>query len=139
MNKVPREILQGWEVVVIDDDANSLDIAERILLHYGATVHTAVNGKEGLSLIQQVRPRFVVSDISMPVLDGWKLIEELKRDPRLANIPVIALTAHAMIGDRERAIAAGFHNYLSKPLSPGTFITDLLHLLVDVPALNLSL
>ena len=55
------------------------------------------------------------------------------------DIPVIALTAHAMVGDRERAIAAGFHNYLTKPLNPATFINDLLRLLVDVPALNIVL
>jgi CheY-like chemotaxis protein len=69
----------------------------------------------------------------MPVMDGWTMIDELKRDPSTQTIPAIALTAHAMIGDREKAIAAGYHNYLSKPLTPATFMKDLLRLLNDIP------
>jgi CheY-like chemotaxis protein len=71
----------------------------------------------------------------MPVMDGWEFMNTIKRDRRTLDIPVIALTAHAMPGDRERAITAGFHNYLTKPLTPATFMRDLLSLLVDVPEL----
>jgi len=71
----------------------------------------------------------------MPVMDGWGFINALKADRGLADIPVIALTAHAMQGDRERALAAGFHNYLVKPLTVDTFIRDLVNLLIDIPSL----
>jgi CheY-like chemotaxis protein len=71
----------------------------------------------------------------MPVMDGWGFIHALKKDRALAEIPAIALTAHAMIGDRDRAFAAGFHNYLTKPLTADTFIYDLLKLLMDIPEL----
>jgi two-component system, cell cycle response regulator DivK len=74
--------------------------------------------------------------LSMPVMDGWRLIHELNIDRTLRDIPVIALTAHAMSGDRERAIQAGFVNYLTKPLDPDKFIQQLLNLLVDLPELN---
>lgn len=136
MEKPNRDILDGWDVLVIDDDPGSLDVASRILKHYGATVYQAVDGKEGLEKAETVRPKFIISDLSMPVMDGWVFISRMQADRGLASIPTIALTAHAMIGDRERAIAAGFHNYLSKPLSPATFITDLLRLLVDIPELE---
>ena len=133
MTLIPHNILDGWKIVVIDDEEDSLTVAEIILLEYGANVYTAVNGQEGLEVIRRVHPQFVISDISMPVMDGWGLIAMIKNDRTLMDIPVIALTAHAMTGDRERAIAAGFHNHLTKPLTAATFIHDLLNLLVDVP------
>jgi CheY-like chemotaxis protein len=137
--QIRRDILTGWAVVVVDDEPDSLDVASRLLRFYGATVHTATNGEEGLAVIRKVHPRFVISDLSMPVLDGWGMLYELKLDRATLEIPAIALTAHAMLGDRERAITAGFHNYLSKPLTPSTFMRDLLRLLIDIPAFEAEL
>jgi two-component system cell cycle response regulator len=132
---IPEDLLTDWNVVVIDDEPDSLEVAEIILDAYGANVHTGTNGQEGLDLVRQIRPRFVISDISMPVMDGWGFIHEMRSDRSLMDIPVIALTAHAMVGDRERAIMAGFHNYLTKPLTADTFIYDLLKLLMEIPEL----
>lgn len=132
---VPADLLANWDIVVIDDEPDSLEVAEIILDAYGANVHTGTNGAEGLEQIKKVHPLFVISDISMPIMDGWGLIHELKNDRTLMDIPAIALTAHAMVGDRERAITAGFHNYLTKPLTAETFIYDLLKLLMDIPEL----
>jgi CheY-like chemotaxis protein len=130
---IPRTILEGWDVLVVDDEPDSLEVAARLLRHYGASVTTATNGQEALDAIKLSRPRVVISDLSMPVLDGWGLIYELKLNRATIDLPVIALTAHAMVGDRQRAISAGFHNYLVKPLTPATFIKDLLHLLIEIP------
>jgi CheY-like chemotaxis protein len=135
MLDIPADLLKGWDIVVIDDEEDSLMVAQLILDEYGATTHVASNGQEGYDLVRRVRPRFVISDLSMPVLDGWGFINKMKMDPALKDIPAIALTAHAMVGDRERAIAVGFHNYLTKPLTVETFIQDLVNLLVDIPAL----
>jgi CheY-like chemotaxis protein len=132
---IPDDLLKGWDIVVIDDEPDSLEVAEVILNEYGANVHTGSNGREGLEVVRRIRPKFVISDISMPVMDGWGFIQDLKQDNDLKNIPAIALTAHAMVGDRERAIEAGFHNYLSKPLNANTFMYDLLKLLIDIPSL----
>jgi CheY-like chemotaxis protein len=133
--KPRRDILKDWVVLVLDDEPDSLEVATRVLRFYGAEVHTATNGKEGLEMVRAMHPapRLIISDLSMPEVDGWAFIYELKQDRATMEIPVIALTAHAMVGDRERGIQAGFHNYLTKPLTPATFINDLLRLLVDLP------
>lgn len=136
---IGRTILQGWRVLVVDDEPDSLDVAQRILRHYGAEVFTAVNGKEALTQVRKVRPDLIISDLSMPEVDGWGLLFELKQDRTTMDIPVIALTAHAMAGDRNRGIAAGFHNYMTKPLTPSTFMSDLLILLANIPELESQL
>jgi len=136
MSNIPHNLLQGWSVVVIDDEPDSLEVARYILDFYGANVHTATNGKEGLELVEQVRPCFVISELSIPEMDGWGFLSRLKEIAHHRDLPVIALTAHAMRGDRERAIAAGFHNYLTKPLTADTFIDELLALLLDIPQLS---
>lgn len=138
MISIPRDILKDWEVLLVDDDPKSLDVARRILQFYGAKVHMAEHGQEALDVLKTLRPKFIISDISMPIMNGWEFISELKKDRGLAEIPAIALTAHTMPGDREKALAAGFHNYISKPLSAATFIRDLLTLLEGIPELELK-
>lgn len=141
MNKkpVPAGILDGWKVLVVDDEPDSLFVATHILQFYGAEVTTADNGQAGFELAKDILPRFIISDLSMPNVDGWQMLTLLQDHPPTATIPVIALTAHAMQGDREKALGAGFYNYLTKPLSAQTFIHDLLSLLVDVPQFQAEL
>lgn len=125
--------LKGKTVVVVDDEPDSQFVAQKLLEMAGAIVVVADNGKEGLEKIRQHRPSFVVSDLSMPIMTGWQMVDEMKKDRSLQDIPVIALTAHAMSDDRPKAIAAGFHNYLTKPLMPESFINSLLRLVIDTP------
>jgi CheY-like chemotaxis protein len=126
-------LLQDWKVLVVDDEPDSLLVAGMMLEMCGATLFSASNGQDGLEIAKHELPRFIVSDLSMPVMSGWQMLYNLQETPITAHIPVIALTAHAMVGDRERAMEVGFHNYLTKPLRPETFIDDLLALLLDVP------
>jgi CheY-like chemotaxis protein len=133
--KMRPDLLKDWNVLVIDDEADSLLVAQTLLELCGARVFNAGNGKVGLELARQKRPHFIISDLSMPEMSGWQMIHQIKTIPMLKDIPVIALTAHAMVGDRQRAMEAGFHNYLTKPLRPQTFINDLLRLLIDIPEL----
>lgn len=135
MSKIPPDLLKDWDIVVIDDEPDSLEVARYILDFYGANVHTATNGKEGIEVVETIQPRFVISDLSMPEMDGWEFLSELKTAVNIKDIPVIALTAHAMKGDRERAMSAGFHNYLTKPLTANTFMDQLLVLMLDIPQL----
>jgi CheY-like chemotaxis protein len=137
--KISNHVLTKCKVLVVDDDPPSLMVAMILLSNYGAKVITANNGQEALDLIASEQPTFILSDLSMPVMSGWVLIERLKQSSATATLPIIALTSHAMTGDRERALAAGFHNYLTKPLTPSTFMTDLLNVLADIPALAAEL
>ncbi len=130
---LPMDTFKGWVVLVVDDEEDSLELARVLLETYGATVHTARDGREALLLLRTIKPRFIISDLSMPHVDGWDFVELLQQDVALREIPVIALTAHVLRGHRERAIAAGFQNYLLKPLTAETFIYKLAVLLVDIP------
>ncbi|GAB4511320.1 MAG: hypothetical protein OHK0046_09250 [Anaerolineae bacterium] len=129
------DILKGWKVVVVDDEWDNLFIAQSLLESYGAEVHTAMNGEEGIALIKQVLPLFVVADVSMPKMDGQQMVKHLKADATTRDIPVIALSAGSMLEDRDQALAVGFHNYLIKPLTPQWFVSDLLNMLADVPSI----
>jgi CheY-like chemotaxis protein len=128
-SRLSRTVLDKWVIVAVDDDSSSLNIAQMMLSHHGAKVYTAVNGEDALKLIQQHEPHLVLSDLSMPVMNGWQLLEALQKDDRLKDIPVVAFTAHAMTGDREKVMAAGFHGYLVKPLKPSTFVGELIALM----------
>jgi CheY-like chemotaxis protein len=121
----------------LDDEPDSLEVAAHPALLWRNRL--PLNGKDGLAAIRQKRPKFVISDLSMPVMDGWEMLFEIQQDRYIAQIPIIALTAHAMVGDRTRAIEAGFYNYLTKPLTPATFMGDLLRLLLDVPDFQAAL
>lgn len=127
--------LAGWRVVLVEDDPNSLNIMERLLGFHGATIYSALNGELGLAAARQEVPDFIVTDLSMPVMDGWTMIQRLREDPTTQNIPIVTLTAHAMIEDRERAMALGANHYLTKPLNARTFIDELIPLLQQFPSL----
>lgn len=131
--------LQGWRVLIVDDEPDSLEVASRLLKFAGAEVSTAINGLDALEKVYVLRPQLIITDLSMPDMDGWGLLEQLKLERNTLEIPVIALTAHTMAGDRERAIAAGFHNHISKPLDPVRFISQLINIVVDIPELKAQL
>lgn len=130
MNTLP---LQNWLVLVVDDEFDSREVASMMLEAAGADVITAENGREAVKLVETYKPRFILSDLSMPQMDGWQLMHHLNQNRTTATIPVIALTAHAMKGDRERAIAAGFRNHITKPLDAAKFLNQLINILVEQP------
>jgi two-component system, cell cycle response regulator DivK len=131
LQAIPEDILKGWSVLVVDDEPDGVEVVKTLLELYGADVLMARNGREGLEIIREHKPRFVVADLSMPEMTGWEMVELIKNDRATASIPVVALTAHAMSKDRDKAMAMGFHNYLTKPLRPETFVIELLMLLTD--------
>lgn len=137
--EMQNDMLTGWKVVVIDDEPDNLYVAQALIETYGAEVHTATNGAEGLQVIKEVQPRFVVADVAMPQMSGDEMMRHLKADSATANIPVIALSAGSMLEDRDQAMEAGFHNYMIKPLRPQRFVRDLLAMLMDIPDIAESL
>jgi CheY-like chemotaxis protein len=113
-----------WNIVVTDDDPDSIEVAQCILGFFGARVRAAACGAACLDLIRQERPTFLILDIQMPHMSGWDVLREIRQDVWLSDLPVMAVTAHAMIGDRERVLDAGFDAYVPKPINPLTFIDE---------------
>lgn len=105
------------KVLVADDKATSRELVRTVLEKSGYTVVEASDGIEALRNARESKPDLIILDLHMPGLDGFAVVQELRRDRELAVTPVMALTASAMHGDRERAIAAGFTGYISKPIS----------------------
>ncbi|HTT24146.1 MAG TPA: response regulator [Candidatus Sulfotelmatobacter sp.] len=106
-------------ILLADDNLSSRELMREILETSGHLILEAVNGRDALDLIQEKEPELVFLDLQMPVLDGFSVIRELRNDARFRRLPVIAVTASAMLGDRERAIAAGFDSYIAKPINLG--------------------
>ena len=103
-------------ILVVEDNEMNRDMLCRRLERRNFEVHYAVDGRAGVTLAQTVRPDLILLDIDLPVMDGWEAIRILKSTDETQDIPVIALTAHAMTSDRERVFAAGFDEYGTKPV-----------------------
>ena len=116
-------------VLVVEDNPDNRTLIVDILLSQDYKVLVAPNGIECLRLIQSERPDLILMDLSLPKLDGWEATRRIKADPTLSEIPVIALTAHAMLGDREKALEAGCDDYISKPVDLRELASKLHHFL----------
>jgi CheY-like chemotaxis protein len=103
-------------VLYIEDNFHNRRIVRKILQSQGYSLIEAEDGTSGLAMVQELEPPLVLLDIGLPGMDGLEVVERIKADERLREIPVIALTASAMRGDRERFLAAGCDDYLSKPI-----------------------
>jgi len=112
-------------IVIIEDDPASLALMTYLLSAHGYAALGASSGNEGLDLIRQQRPDLAVCDVQLPGIDGYSIARILKSDTSLRTIPIIAVTALAMVGDRDKALAAGFDAYLSKPIDPQVFVSQL--------------
>lgn len=117
--------LEIWKILIVEDDPDARQVLQGLLEHAKATVFTAADGAEGFEVACTENPNLIISDISMPNVDGWAMTEMLKNNPPTSKIPVIALTAHGVSGYRERAFATGFHNFMLKPIYPLTFVYEL--------------
>jgi two-component system cell cycle response regulator len=109
-------------ILVVEDNRVSLDLVDYLLKSFGYETFTAPNGQEGIRIARQERPHLILCDLQMPVLDGYGFMRLITDDSVLQAIPVIAVTALSMPGDRENVMAVGFSGYLSKPIDPETFI-----------------
>ncbi len=103
-------------ILVVDDNLASLELAREVLEGPSQHVLEAHNGLEALDLLPEAKPDLVLLDIQMPELDGYSILRRIREDPRFAHLRVVALTASAMQGDREKALAAGFDDYIIKPM-----------------------
>ncbi len=108
--------MQDRIVLYVEDNFHNRRIVNKVLTSKGYKILEAMDGESGLEMIRQTRPPLILLDITLPGMDGIEVIQHLKADPSLKDIPVIALTASAMHGDRERFLQAGCDDYLSKPI-----------------------
>jgi two-component system, cell cycle response regulator DivK len=118
--------IKDWTVLIVDDEGDNLGVAQKVLSYGGAEVHIARNGIEGLEVLESVKPTFILLDLSMPEMDGWEMAKRVRADEKLAMIPIIALTAHAMSGDKERVLGSGFDGYIAKPFRINSFMEEIL-------------
>jgi two-component system cell cycle response regulator DivK len=105
------------KVLVVDDKASSRELIRTVLEQSGYSVCEAADGREALRIARDLLPDLIILDLHMPALDGFGTIQELRLDERFRATPIMAVTASAMQGDRERALAAGFTSYIAKPIS----------------------
>jgi len=104
------------KILLVEDNEMNRDMLSRRLQRRGYEVVTAVDGETGLAMTRSETPALVLMDMSLPGVDGWEATRRLKADPATRAIPVVALTAHAMAGDREQAVAAGCDDFDTKPI-----------------------
>jgi CheY-like chemotaxis protein len=107
-------------VLVVDDNPTNLKLVKVLLSSEGYDVRTAMNAEEAVQVLGTFRPRLILMDIQLPGMDGLTLSRRLKSDPLTRDILIVALTAYAMVGDEEKALAAGCDGYLSKPIDTRT-------------------
>jgi CheY-like chemotaxis protein len=104
------------KVLLVEDNEMNRDMLSRRLVRRGFEVLIAVDGAAGVEMVRTEKPDLVLMDMSLPVMDGWEATRKIKADDATKNIPVVALTAHAMAGDEEKALAAGCDAYETKPV-----------------------
>lgn len=117
------------KILVIEDNEQNLYLVTFILKKHGYEVVQARDGREGIELAGRVEPTLILLDIQLPVMDGNAVARKLRSNPALADVPIVAVTSYAMVGDRERFLAAGCTGYVEKPINPETFISEIEHYL----------
>lgn len=117
------------KIVIVEDSEAGRELLREYVQGWGYEVIEAADGKEALRKITETPPDLVLCDVQMPELDGYAVIQSLRQDARFAKLPVIALTAYAMRGDKEKALAAGFDSHQSKPIEAESLQADIERLL----------
>jgi CheY-like chemotaxis protein len=115
---------KGKTVLLVEDNEDNRIVYSTILRHFGYLVTEALNGEEGIAKARNEKPDLILMDISIPVIDGWEATQVLKHDPQTRDIPIIALTAHALAADREKAMEVGCDGYLAKPCEPRAVVAE---------------
>lgn len=116
-------------ILIAEDNATNRELLRELLEIRGYSVTEARDGQEALAMVEQAPPDILLLDIGMPLLDGFAVVHQLRENPRFTALPVVAVTAYAMQGDREKIMTAGFNGYISKPVDSGSLVQELGRLL----------
>ena len=120
-------------ILIIEDSEQSLYLMTFILQKKGYEVVSARDGRQGIALAGQAKPALILLDIQMPIQNGYSLSRELRENPALADVPIVAVTSYAMAANRERLLAAGCTGYIEKPIKPDTFAAEIERYLSNRP------
>jgi CheY-like chemotaxis protein len=115
----------GEKILIIEDNDQNLYMMKFLLEKHGFEIFEAREGKTGVSLADQLKPAAILLDIQLPGMDGYAIAAALRSNKSLANVPIIAVTSYAMVGDREKVLAAGATDYIEKPINPDTFVSQI--------------
>jgi CheY-like chemotaxis protein len=114
----------GSRILIIEDNPTNMELMTYLLTAFGHTTIAAWDGEDGVEVALRLIPDLILCDLALPKLDGFGVARRLKVEPTMVGVPLIAVTASAMVGDRDKVIAAGFDGYISKPITPETFVTE---------------
>ena len=117
------------KILIAEDNAVNRELLRELLEMRGHEVVEACNGEEALRALEEFKPEILLLDLGMPVLDGYGTVRKIRENPGFATLPVLAVTAYAMQGDKERILSSGFDGYLSKPINPTLLFQELERLL----------
>ena len=115
----------GARILIVEDNAANLSLFEYLLKTGGHETLSATDGAEGMRLARENKPALILCDLQLPLLDGYEVLRQLRADPITRAIPVIAVTAFSMPGDRTKVAEAGFNGYVSKPIEPEIFVQQI--------------
>ena len=114
--------MEEHTILVVEDNPDNMYVLDHLLTRKGYAVQQATGGEEALQQIHVQRPALVLMDMQMPGMDGYAVVREVRKAPGLEQLPIIAVTAHNMPGDREHILAAGCTDYVAKPINPGQLL-----------------
>jgi len=112
------------KILVIEDNAQNMYLVTFILQKHNYTVIQAWDGQEGIRKAMEENPSLILLDIQLPIMDGYQVAKELRNNPDLNDVPIVAVTSYAMVGDRERVLESGCTGYIEKPINPDTFMNQ---------------
>jgi len=121
-------------ILIVEDNLANIELMSFLLGAYGHTPLSAADGPRGVAAARSERPDLIACDVNLPGMDGFAVLAALRTEPSLAGVPILAVTALAMAGDREKVLAAGFDGYISKPIEPESFVAELEAFLAAAPA-----
>jgi CheY-like chemotaxis protein len=111
-------------VLLVEDNPANLALMQYLLQASGYTTLTATDGREGVVVAQRESPDIILMDLQMPIMNGYEAARQVKEIPSLRGVPIIAVTAFAMVGDRDKILARGFEGYIAKPITPERFVSE---------------
>ncbi len=112
-------------ILLIEDNEQNRYLATFLLEQHGYRVVSASNGQLGIQTAQTLKPDLILLDIQLPILDGYAVARALRESPASRDIPIVAVTSYAMVGDREKCLAVGCNGYVEKPINPETFVAEI--------------